>query len=68
MIKFVNDLQQVTYSGIPVFSTNKTNHHCITDIMLKTLITLVSEQINKILSINMIKALIGRKESTEIFG
>jgi hypothetical protein len=36
--------------------------------MLKTLITLVSEQINKILSINRIKDLIGRKESSEIFG
>jgi hypothetical protein len=40
VIKFVNDLQQdlrsvVLYAGIPISSTNKTDCHDITEILLK---------------------------------
>jgi hypothetical protein len=36
VIKFVGDLRQVGgFPGIPIFSTNKTDHHDIAEIMLK---------------------------------
>jgi hypothetical protein len=36
MIKFISDLQQVVvFPGIPVSSTNETDRHDITEILLK---------------------------------
>ena len=35
VIKFVSDLRQVFSPGTPVSSTNKTDHHDITEILLK---------------------------------
>ena len=54
VIKFVNDLRQV--SGIlqvpPVSSTNKTDRHDITDILLKVALNTIKHQTNKHLHVD----------------
>ena len=46
VIKFVSDLRQVWFSsGIPVSSTNKTDHLNITEILLKTALGTINQPI-----------------------
>jgi len=43
VIKFVSDLRQVGgFSGTPVSSTNKTDHHDITEILLNVLLNTIT--------------------------
>ena len=44
MTKFVSDLRQVVFSpGPPVSSTNKTNFHYITEILLKVALNTIKQ-------------------------
>ena len=43
--KFVSDLRWFS-SGTPVSSTNKTDHHDITEILLKVTLSIVNKQTN----------------------
>jgi hypothetical protein len=42
VIKFGSDLRQVGVPGTPVSSTNKTNHHDITEILLKVALNTIT--------------------------
>ena len=48
VIKFVSDLQQVMFSlGTPVSSTNKADHHEITEILLKVVLSTIKPKPNQ---------------------
>ena len=43
MIQFVSDLRQVgCFSGTPISSTNKTDHHDITEILMKVALNTIN--------------------------
>ena len=46
VIKFVSDLQQIVIDGVPVSSTNKTDRHNITEILLKVALNTINQTIN----------------------
>jgi hypothetical protein len=53
VIKFVSDLRQVSgflVPGTPVFSTNKTDRHDITEILLKVVLNPVKKNIRNALN------------------
>jgi hypothetical protein len=43
VIKFVGDLRQVVFSGYSVSSTNKTERHDITEILLKVALNTIKQ-------------------------